>query len=87
MVTNLRLLRVRKGLTLKYMAAQIGLNETWYCRMERGQNYIPPHYRKKTAEFFGVPVSEICDEATGRPVLVDNCTSSTVYHPGGWPRS
>jgi len=71
MVTNLRLLRVRKGLTLKDMAAQIGLNETWYCRMERGQNYIPPHLRQRLADFFGVPISEICDEVTGWPVLVD----------------
>ena len=71
MVTNLRLLRVRKGLTLKETAVQINLNETWYCRMERGQNYIPPHYRQKLADFFGVPVSEICDEVTGWPVLID----------------
>ncbi len=71
MVTNLRLLRVRKGLTVRKVAAQLGVNETWYCRMERGQNYIPPHYRQKLAEFFGVPVSEICDKATGWPVLVD----------------
>ncbi|MCG0277779.1 MAG: helix-turn-helix domain-containing protein [Thermanaeromonas sp.] len=71
MVTNLRLLRVRKGLTVRKVAAQLGVNETWYCRMERGQNYIPPHYRQKLAEFFGVPVSEICDPTTGWPVLID----------------
>lgn len=71
MVTNLRLLRVCKGLTVRKVAAQLGVNETWYCRMERGQNYIPPHYRQKLAEFFGVPVSEICDEVTGWPILVD----------------
>lgn len=71
MVTNLRLLRVRKGLTLKETAAQINLNETWYCRMERGQSYIPPHLRQKLADYFNVPVSEICDEVTGWPILVD----------------
>lgn len=71
MVTNLRILRVCKGLTVRKVAGQLGVNETWYCRMERGQNYIPPHYRQKLAEFFGVPVSEICDEVTGWPILVD----------------
>jgi transcriptional regulator with XRE-family HTH domain len=71
MVTNLRLLRVRKGLTARKVAALLGFNESWYCRMERGQNSIPPHYRQKLAEFFGVPVSEICDETTGWPILVD----------------
>ena len=71
MVTNLRLLRVHKGLTIRKVATQLGFNESWYCRMERGQNYIPPHYRQKLADFFGVPISEICDEITGWPILVD----------------
>ena len=71
MVTNLRLLRVRKGLTVRKVATLLGFNESWLNRMERGQNYIPPHLRKKLADFFGVPISEICDEATGWPILVD----------------
>lgn len=77
MVTNLRLLRVRKGLTLKDMAAQIGLNETWYCRMERGQNYIPPHLRQKLADFFG-------SEETGRPTTPPKASQILTAGAGHW---
>ena len=70
-VTNLRLLRVRKGLTLRDVSRELGIHDTWLCRIERGQNYIPYHWRHVLADFFGVPVSEICDPETGWPILVD----------------
>lgn len=71
MVTNMRVLRVKRGLTIRKLAKELGIHECWLNRMERGQNYIPPHLRQKLADFFGVPISEICDEVTGWPVLVD----------------
>lgn len=70
MVTNMRLLRVAKGLTLRQAAKGLGMHESWYCRIERGQAYVPPHLREKLAGFYGVPVNEICDPVTGWPVLV-----------------
>jgi len=71
MVTNLRVLRVTRGLSIRELSQELEVHETWLCRIERGQNYIPPHLRQKLADFFGVPVSEICDELTGWPILVD----------------
>ncbi|MDN5331413.1 MAG: helix-turn-helix protein [Tepidanaerobacteraceae bacterium] len=71
MVTNLRILRVKRGLTIRKLAKELEIHECWLNRMELGQSYIPPHLRQKIADFFGVQVSEICDEATGWPILVD----------------
>ncbi|MGB9813474.1 MAG: helix-turn-helix domain-containing protein [Thermovenabulum sp.] len=77
MVTALRILRVKRDLTIKELSQKVGVNTTWYCRMERGQSYIPPHLRQKLADFFGVQISEICDPKTGWPILIDNqCRSS-----------
>ncbi|KXG76615.1 hypothetical protein AN618_15080 [Fervidicola ferrireducens] len=71
MVSNLRLLRTRKGLTIREVSKMLGIPETELCRIEKGQAYIPPKWRPKIADFFGVPISEICDITTGWPVLVD----------------
>lgn len=71
MVTALRLHRVKTGKTLRQMARELGIPEVGLCRVERGQAYIPPAWRQKLADFFGVPVSEICDEETGWPVLIN----------------
>ncbi|MCG0276604.1 MAG: helix-turn-helix domain-containing protein [Thermosediminibacteraceae bacterium] len=71
MVTALRVYRVKTGKTLRQTAQELGISEIQLCRIERGQSYIPPHLRQKLANFFGVPISEICDEATGWPILVD----------------
>ncbi|WP_041537640.1 helix-turn-helix domain-containing protein [Carboxydothermus hydrogenoformans] len=71
MVTALRVLRVKTGKTLRQIANELRISEIQLCRIERGQSYIPPHLRQKLADFFSVSVSEICDEATGWPILVD----------------
>ncbi len=71
MVTVLRVYRVKTGKTLRQVARELGIPEVGLCRVERGQAYIPPAWREKLADFLAVPVSEICEEATGWPVLVD----------------
>lgn len=71
MVTNLRILRTRKGLTIREVSQKLNIPETELCRIERGLAYVPPKWRGKLADFYGVPISEICDEATGWPILVD----------------
>lgn len=71
MVTALRVYRVKTGKTLRQTAQELGISEIQLCRIERGQSYIPPHLRQRLADFFGVSISEICDETTGWPILVD----------------
>lgn len=69
LVTNLKLLRIQKGLKLKEAAQAIGLHPTWLSRIECGQSWIPPHLREKLANFYGVSPEEICDLETGWPIL------------------
>lgn len=71
MGTALRLYRVKTGKTLRQVARELGIPEAGLCRVERGQAYVPPPWQQKLADFFGVPVSEICDPTTGWPLLVD----------------
>lgn len=71
MVTNMRILRVKRGLTIRKLAKELGIHECYLTRIERGQAYVPPALREKLVNFFGVDVSEICDPETGWPVLVD----------------
>ncbi len=71
MVTNLRLLRVKTGKTLRQVAQELQIPEVGLCRVERGHAYIPPAWREKLTSYFNVKISEICDPETGWPVLVD----------------
>lgn len=77
-VTALRVYRVKTGKTLRQTARELGISEMSLCRIERGQAYVPPGWRQKLADFFGVPVSEICDPATGWPTLIDQPKAKPV---------
>lgn len=70
MVTRLKVLRAKTGLTLRQTAKEIGIHETFLCRIERGQSYLPPNLRERLAAFYGVKVETICNPQTGWPVLV-----------------
>lgn len=69
-VTNLRVLRVKTGRSIREFAKILGMPENVLNRIERGQLYVPPKWRRPLAEALGVPEEEICDPRTGWPRLV-----------------
>ncbi len=62
MVTTLRLLRIKTGMTQQDFAKQHGLNVSVLSRLERGREYIPPTWRAVLTEVLGVSERDICDE-------------------------
>lgn len=71
MLTNLRLLRLKAGLTVRAAAKELGVHETWLSRIEKGRAVVPESWREKLAAYYKVPPEELYDPATGWPVLVD----------------
>lgn len=69
MVTEIRLLRVKTGSTIRAFAREHGFSEGMLIRVERGQAYVPPNWRSRLAQALGVRVEDICDPATGWPRL------------------
>lgn len=69
MVTNLRLLRVKTGRTLRQVARELQIPEVGLSRVEKARAYIPPAWRERLAQALGVRVEDICDPATGWPKL------------------
>jgi DNA-binding XRE family transcriptional regulator len=51
--------RKNKGYSQEYMAVQLGLDESTYCRRERGQIKITPEEWKKLCVILGVSIEEI----------------------------
>jgi DNA-binding XRE family transcriptional regulator len=51
--------RKNKGYSQEYMAIQLGLDESTYCRRERGQIKITPEEWKKLCVILGVSIEEI----------------------------
>lgn len=72
MVTVLRLRRVKTGKTLRQVARELGISEIGLCRIERGQAYVPPKWRRPLAEVLGVEPEEILDPKTGWPKFVES---------------
>lgn len=74
-VTRLRVCRVKTGLNIKDFAGKHGLPYQMLNRAELGQAYIPPQWREQLAEALGVTVSDICDPATGFPLMENQNTA------------
>jgi len=66
----LRICRLKKGKTLRQVARELGVSEVGLCRIEKGQAYIPPAWRKKLINYYDVSPIEIFDPETGWPVLI-----------------
>lgn len=66
-VTNIRVLRVRTGKTMREFAGENGLSEVMLSRIEKGRQYVPPKWRNVLAGALGVAVEDICDPETGWP--------------------
>lgn len=58
---NLKVLRVKKGLTQKQMAKRIGISLSVYSRIESGWQECSTKFLCKLQEAFGIPDSEIWD--------------------------
>jgi ribosome-binding protein aMBF1 (putative translation factor) len=70
MVTVIRLARVKAGLSLRDFARKHKFPESAFCRVERGQAYVPPNWRKRLAKALGLSIEEICDLTTGWPKII-----------------
>jgi hypothetical protein len=70
MITAIRLARVKTGSSLRDFAKKNRFPESAYCRVERGQAYVPPNWRKRLAKALGLSIEEICDLATGWPKIL-----------------
>jgi transcriptional regulator with XRE-family HTH domain len=57
MKTPLQLARERRGLTQSQVAAQIGMDRSYYGRIENGQFKAHADLAKKIAAFFGSPLT------------------------------
>ena len=58
---NLKVLRVKKGLTQQQMAERIGISLSGYSRIESGLQKCSTKFLCKLQEAFGIPDSEIWD--------------------------
>lgn len=70
MLTVLRLARLKTRATLRSFARLHQLDEATLSRIERGIQYVPPHWRQRLAIALELGVDDICD-ARGWPKLVE----------------
>ena len=69
MLTVLRLERLKKGKQLREVAREIGIPEVSLSRIENGQGYVPPAYRERLANYYGLAPYELWNEF-GWPLIV-----------------
>ncbi len=69
MLTVLKFERLKRGKQLREVAREIGMPEVSLCRVENGQGYVPPAYRERLAEFYGLAPDELWNEY-GWPLIV-----------------
>jgi transcriptional regulator with XRE-family HTH domain len=77
MVTKVRITRIKTGLSLRAFAKTYGLSEVTLCRIEKGNQYIPPVWRDRLAKALNSSIDELCDEH-GWPRLIKNTYTNTV---------
>lgn len=68
MVTQLRMIRTARGLTIRELAKMTGIHEICLNVTDLGQKYAPLKWRKPLADALNVPVDSIFDE-NGWPIL------------------
>ena len=56
---SLREARLRKGLTMKWVAEKVGVTEGAMCRYEKGERKVPFETAKQLAEIYGVSLEEL----------------------------
>lgn len=69
-MTNMRRLRLNKGLTLKQVGKRIGRNESCVSHYETGQRKLPVATAKKLANEYGCNWTELYeDDADGQTAV------------------
>lgn len=69
MLSVLKLERLKKGKRRREVARELGIPEVALCRVENGQAYVPPGWRSRLADYYGVSPSELWNEY-GWPLIV-----------------
>lgn len=57
--TNLRALRVARGLSVRHLARLTGVSHPTLLRLERGDSWGSPKTRAALVDYFGLPVADI----------------------------
>ena len=68
MVTAMKVLSIRKGITIREVARNAEMDEGTLYNFSKGKSILPERNRERVAQVLGVPVSSICD-GNGWPVL------------------
>ena len=59
MILNLKLARIKKGLTQEALAAKVGITRTVYSNIERGKTEPTRDIMKKLSETLDTPIMDL----------------------------
>lgn len=59
MILNLKLARIKKGLTQEALAAKVGITRTIYSNIERGKTEPTRDIMKKLSEALDTPIMDL----------------------------
>ncbi len=59
MILNLKLARIKKGLTQEALAAKVGITRTIYSNIERGKTEPTRDIMKKLSETLDTPIMDL----------------------------
>ena len=85
-ICNLKELREAMGLSIKKTASLIGIPDSTYSYIERGDSYPPAERRRAISEFFSRTEDEIWPKGTdGKPIARVQPRHYVVKHAGALP--
>lgn len=67
MLSLLKALRLEKGLTVRALAAEIGIHPSLISQFENRRLYCREAHQKTLAEFYGAPVEKLFENGFARP--------------------
>lgn len=97
-IEKIKEIRRRNGMTQKDFANKIGMNISYFCRVEKGATLVTDTTLKKISEEFGIPLTNLLDDSmsinqeetkivrdSGRSGLVNNAhiTLDEIISYGG----
>ena len=68
-MSKLRMLRLKKGLTLKQVGKRVGRNESCICHYETGRRKLPIETAKKMAKEYGCNWTELYEDEDGKTAV------------------
>ncbi|MZP30789.1 helix-turn-helix domain-containing protein [Heliobacterium undosum] len=78
--SNVRELRVMKGLKAKFVASKIGVSPSMYCDMEKERRRIDASILAKIADVFGVSADELLRPRV-RETRIEMMAKKQLDHP------